>query len=89
MTKENRDFVLLGIKYESAKIAGVSDSALENITGQLREEVGEEWETDPMVIRGRDAVRREHGMDLGAPADDTGKKSSSPRPWLKLFGRRS
>ncbi len=89
MTKENRDFVLLGIKYESAKIAGVSDAALERIAGQLREEVGEEWATDPMVVRGRDAVRREHGLDLDAPADDTGEKSSSPRSWLKIFGRRS
>jgi hypothetical protein len=90
MTKENRDFVLLGIKYESAKIAGVSDAALERIAGQLREEVGEEWATDPMVVRGRDAVRREHGLDtLGAVSGNAGKKPSSSRSRWRIFGRRS
>lgn len=87
---EARDFVLLGIKYESARVAGVDDAALENIAEQLRNEAGEEWESDPMIVRGRNAVRREHGLErLGAPVGETGEKSPSRRPWWRFFGRRS
>lgn len=90
MSVENRDFVLLGIKYESASTAGVSDAALENIVRQLREEVGEEWESDPMVLRGRNAVRQEHGQNrLGDPAGNSGEKPTSSRPRWRFFGRRS
>ncbi len=90
MSGENRDFVLLGIKYESARVAGVGETALENIAGQLREEVGEEWESDPMVLRGRNAVRQEHGLDqFGETAGDIGDKPSSARPRWRFFGRRS
>lgn len=83
MTEENRDFILLGIKYESARIAGVGEAALETIAGQLREEVGEDWETDPMVVRGREAVRREHGLE------SPGEKPPSRRPRWRFFGRRA
>lgn len=90
MSGGNRDFVLLGIKYESARTAGVSDSALENIARQLREEVGEEWESDPMVLRGRNAVRQEHGLNrLGGSAGNSGEKPTSSRPRWRFFGRRS
>ena len=90
MSGENRDFVLFGIKYESARIAGVGNTALDNIAGQLREEVGEGWETDPMVLRGRNAVRQEHGLErLGDPAGNTGERPTSPRPRWRFFGRRS
>lgn len=89
MTGSNKDFILLGIKYESARIAGVDAAALENIAGQLRDEAGEDWESDPMIARGRNAVRQEHGLDKLGGADDTGSpdEKPTPRPWWSFFGR--
>lgn len=58
----DRDFVLLGIKYEAAKVGGVDETSLANIERQVRAEVGEGWETNPTVLRGRNAVRAEHGL---------------------------
>lgn len=85
-----RDFILLGIKYESARVAGVDDAALENIAEQLRSEAGEEWEADPMIVQGRNAVRREHGLErLGAPSRETGEKPPSRRRWWRFLGQRS
>ncbi len=85
-----RDFILLGIKYESARVAGVGDAALESIAEQLRAEVGEGWESDPMIVRGRNAVRREHGLQrLDAPSGETGEKPPTRRPRWRFFGRRS
>lgn len=88
MTAQNKDFVLLGIKYESARIAGVGDAALENIAEQLRSEAGEGWESDPMVLRGRNAVREEHGLQkLGAPAGESASEPPARRRWRRFFGR--
>ncbi|MGB3683042.1 MAG: hypothetical protein WA990_11220 [Rubrobacteraceae bacterium] len=90
MTDSNKDFILLGIKYESASIAGVGEAALENIAGQIRDEVGEDWQSDPMVVRGRNAVREEHGLErLGDSAGIASAPSEkpAPKPWWKFFGR--
>lgn len=84
MSEGNKDFILLGIKYESARIAGVSEAALENIAGQIRGEVGEEWKSNPMVERGRNAVRAEHSLP---PLGETSRPAVVPgprgRPWYR------
>jgi hypothetical protein len=62
--------VLLGIKYEAARIGEVSDDALAGIEEQMKREIGEAWASDDEVLRGRNAVRREHGLPgLGGPGD--------------------
>ena len=66
----DRDFVLLGIKYEAAKVGGLEGAALEKIANEVRAEAGESWKTDPTVLRGRNAVRAEHGLPrIGGPAN--------------------
>ena len=81
--------VLLGIKYEAARIGDVGDDALAGIEEQIREEVGEGWESDDRVIRGRNAIRREHGLPgLGEPGDRPSPAIVLRRPlWRRLFGR--
>jgi hypothetical protein len=81
--------VLLGIKYEAAKIGDVGEAALAGIEEQIRREVGDDWESDERVLRGRNAVRREHGLPgLGKPGDRPSPVTHPKRPlWRKLFGR--
>ncbi|MBA3425104.1 MAG: hypothetical protein H0U04_11335 [Rubrobacter sp.] len=86
----DRDFVLLGVKYEAARLGGVDKAGLAIIKEQIRTEVGEGWESDAMVMRGRDAVREEHGLPrLGGlpqrPSDGLGRRPL----WRRLLGRRS
>ena len=62
--------MLLGIKYEAARIGEVGEDALAGIEEQMKREVGEDWASDDQVLRGRNAVRREHGLPgLGEPGD--------------------
>lgn len=83
--QENRDFVLLGIKYEAAKVGGVSEAALAVIEKQIVSEAGEEWETHPMIVQGRNAVRDEHDLPrLG----ETTPRSTAPQPTRRSFMRR-
>jgi hypothetical protein len=81
--------VLLGIKYEAAIIGEVGDEALAGIEEQMKEEVGEGWESDGQVLRGRNAVRREHGLPgLGEPGDRPSSVTNVRRPlWRRLLGR--
>ena len=81
--------VLLGIKYEAARISEVDDEALAGIEEQIKREVGNGWESDDRVLRGRNAVRREHGLPgLGEPGDRPSPAIDSIRPlWRRLFGR--
>jgi hypothetical protein len=86
---ETQNSVLLGIKYEAARIGDAGDDALARIEEQMKEEVGEDWESDAQVLRGRNAIRREHGLPgLGEPDD---RPSPAPRarrpPWRRLLGR--
>lgn len=84
MSEGNKDFILLGIKYESARIVGVGDAALEKIAGQIRGEVGEKWEINPMVERGRNAVREEHGLPrLGETSHPAVEPQPPGRPWYR------
>lgn len=59
----NRDFVLLGIKYESAVMAGLDPTRLSAIEEQIEKEVGADWKGDPSVLHGRNAAREERGLD--------------------------
>jgi hypothetical protein len=81
--------VLLGIKYEAARIGDVGDETLAGIEEQMKEEVGESWESDDRVITGRNAVRREHGLPgLGEPGYRPSPVAPVRRPlWQRLFGR--
>jgi hypothetical protein len=81
--------VLLGIKYEAARIGNVDDDTLAGIEEQMKEEIGESWESDDQVLRGRNAVRREHGLPgLGEPGDRPSPPAVSRRPlWRRLMGR--
>lgn len=80
----DRDFVLLGIKYEAAKVGGLEGAALAKIENEIRAEAGESWETDPTVLRGRNAVRAEHGLPrIGEPA-----RSAAPPPARRSVLRR-
>ena len=80
--------MLLGIKYEAAKIGGVDEAALANIEGQLTRELGEGWRSDGQVLRGRNAVRREHGLPgLGEPGDRPAPPEKDRRPfWRRVLG---
>ena len=81
--------MLLGIKYEAARIGDAGDDALADIEEQMREEVGEDWESDDQVLRGRNAIRREHGLPgLGEPGDRPSPAPRARRPlWRRLLGR--
>jgi hypothetical protein len=81
--------VLLGIKYEAARIGEVSDDALAGIEEQMKKEVGEGWASDEEVLRGRNAVRREHDLPgLGGPGGRPVPASEIRRPlWRRLLKR--
>ena len=81
--------MLLGIKYEAAKIGGVDEAALANIEEQIVEELGEGWRSDEGVLRGRNAIRREHGLPgLGEPGEGPSPPERGRRPfWRRMLGR--
>jgi hypothetical protein len=81
--------VLLGIKYEAARIGEVGQDTLANIEEQIRSEIGDGWESDDRILRGRNAVRREHGLPgLGEPGDRPSPAIDPERRlWRRLFGR--
>ena len=81
--------MLLGIKYEAAKISDVGQAALAAIEEQITREVGEGWRSDEQVLRGRNAVRREHGLPgLGEPGERPSPDRGMQRPlWRRIFGR--
>ena len=86
---QSKNSVLLGIKYEAARIGEVSDEALANIEEQLESEIGENWASDEEVLRGRNAVRREHGLPgLGGSGDGSDPAVGVRRPlWRRLLKR--
>ena len=81
--------MLLGIKYEAARIGEVNDDALAGIEEQMKREVGDDWASDERVLRGRNAVRREHGLPgLGEPGDRPAPATTARLPlWRRLLGR--
>lgn len=93
MSSPDKNEVLLGIKYEAARLGGVSgsvsDDALAAIAEQARAEIGTGWESDAGFVAGRNAVRDERGLErLG------GERRPDPaparKPWYsglkRLFG---
>jgi hypothetical protein len=86
---EDRGFVLLGIKYEAAVLGGVDEAGLTKIENQIRTEAGDSWATHPMIVRGRNAVRAEHGLaPLDAPREPAKGNAPTERPlWRRLFGK--
>ena len=86
---EDRDFALLGIKYEAAALGGMDESGLARIEEQIRAEAGDSWTTHPMIVRGRNAVRAEHALaPLVAPPREPARDSEpTEHPlWRRLFG---
>jgi len=84
--KNDKHELLLGIKYESARLGGVSEDALAAIAGQAREEIGPEWESDEGFVAGREAVRTEHGLErLGG--EDKPAPTPARRPLHERFKR--
>jgi hypothetical protein len=88
---EERGFVLLGIKYEAAALGGVDAAGLARIEEQIQAEAGDDsWTTHPMIVRGRNAVRAEHGLaPLGVPPREPARATEpTGRPlWRRLFGK--
>lgn len=79
----DKNEVLLGIKYEAARLGGVGDEALSTIADQARGEIGAHWEADAGFVAGRNAVRDEHGLErLG------GERRPEPGPARKPWYRR-
>ncbi len=86
---EDKNSLLLGIKYEAAKLGGVEGESLRAIEEQLKNEVGGGWGSDEQVLAGRNAVRREHGLPgIGEPERPPSPASSERRPlWRRVLGR--
>lgn len=82
--KGDKNEVLLGIKYEAARLGGVGGDALAAIGDQARDEIGPGWESDAGFVAGREAVRAEHGLGrldgVEPPEPATGR-----RPWYERF----
>jgi hypothetical protein len=86
---EDKNSLLLGIKYEAAKLGGLEGGPLWAIREQLADEVGEGWESDGEVLRGRNAVRGEHGLPpIGATEKVQAPETPGRRPlWRRVLGR--
>jgi len=86
---EDKNSLLLGIKYEAARLSGVEGGPLARIEEQLRTEVGEDWKADGEVLQGRNATRREHGLP---PLGESGRRPAPGGPagrplWRRMLGR--
>jgi hypothetical protein len=67
----------------------VEGEPLRAIREQLEDEVGEGWESDGEVLRGRNAVRGEHGLPpLGETRERPVPEDPGRRPfWRRMLGR--
>ncbi len=84
---DDKNFVLLGIKYEAAVLGGVDEAGMARIEEQIRAEAGDDWSESPMVVRGRNAVRAEHGLPpLGAPPKRPDRSPVRRSLWRRMFG---
>lgn len=82
----DKNEILLGIKYEAARLGGVSEEALTAIAGQARDEIGAAWDSDAGFVAGRNAVRDEHGLDrLGG--EQRPAPPSARKPWYSGLKR--
>ncbi len=84
---DDKNLVLLGIKYEAAVLGGVDEASLARIEEQIRAEAGDDWSKIPMVVRGRNAVRAEHGLPpLGGPPKRPDPSPGRRSLWRRVFG---
>jgi hypothetical protein len=70
-------------------LGGVEGAALARIEEQIRAEIGDFWAANPMVVRGRNAVRAEHGLGpLGEPPRQSTKDAGPGKRsvWRRFFG---
>jgi hypothetical protein len=67
----------------------VDEAGLSRIAAEIREEVGQSWESDPELVEGRNAARAEHGLPRLREAPEGGQpRESRRRPWYRrLLGR--
>ena len=87
--KDSKNELLLGIKYEAARLGGAGEDTVAAIEEQVRDEIGPAWESDEGFVAGRNAVRDEHGLDrLGGVAGPA--FAPAQKPWRervrRLFG---
>ena len=71
-------------------MGGVDEAGLARIEEQIRAEAGDSWTTNEQVVRGRNAVRAEHGLaPLGAPPREPARAAEPTRRplWRRLFGK--
>jgi hypothetical protein len=85
ITIKDKNSLLLGIKYEAARLSGVEGAPLARIEEQLRGEVGESWKTDEEVLKGRNATRREHDLP---PLGETERRPAPETPARRPLWRR-
>jgi hypothetical protein len=69
-------------------LGGVEGGPLARIEEQLQSEVGEDWETDEEVLKGRNAARHEHGLPrLGETNVRPAPAAPARRPlWRRALG---
>lgn len=68
----------------------MDEAGLARIEKQIRAEAGDSWASNEQVIRGRNAVRAEHGLaPLGAPPRKVARAAKPTRRplWRRLFGK--
>ena len=81
---QDKNEVLLGIKYEAARLGGVGEAALAKIGEQARAEIGEGYESDEGFMQGRNAVRDEHGLErIGEPPRPAPRSGAERKPWYR------
>ena len=87
-SSSDKNEVLLGIKYEAARLGGVSQEALAKIEAQARAEIGDGYDSDEGFTQGRNAVRDERGLErIGEPPRPAPGPGARRKPWYRrIFG---
>ena len=83
-SSSDKNEVLLGIKYEAARLGGVSQEALAKIEEQARAEIGSGYDSDEGFVQGRNAVRDEHGLErIGEPPRPAPRPGARRKSWYR------
>ena len=74
-------------------MGGVDKAGMARIEEQIRAEAGDSWALNEQVVRGRNAVRAEHGLaplgaPLGAPSQGPARGTVPTKRslWRRLLG---